>query len=94
MGALLRCPVCVEEGEKSRLIPSFGSKTMIYCAPYIDKKGVRHHHDRNASTTKYKCSRGHRFTHTTCTPCPGCGWKSFEDFVTVQHRQSTTEQAG
>jgi hypothetical protein len=69
----MKCPACVEEGEKSMVSGGFGTTTCAYYAPFYDEEGRSHHHAGNTSTAEYACSRGHQFTVSSSGSC-WCGW--------------------
>lgn len=78
----MKCPECVKEGKKSRVTPSGGPVTAMYCAPYYDEDGAYHHHDRNLSTTNYSCSNGHQWQETNPFPkCVSCDWPNVKEKV-------------
>lgn len=79
----MKCPVCIEEGEKSTLRDLGGSSTLMYYAPYYDEDGVYHHHDGNMTSSMFACSRGHTVTIARSGSCH-CGWgKNEKPKVTV-----------
>ena len=69
----MRCPQCVEKGEKSQVFPGSSMTTLMSYQPYFDEKGKYHHHDENTTTTDYRCSRGHEWHESTKGSC-WCGW--------------------
>jgi hypothetical protein len=77
----MKCPECVEAGKKSRVTPGLTAVTDMYCPPYYDEEGVRHHHDLNARTTNYSCSNGHRWVETTQAECGSCDWPNVKEKV-------------
>lgn len=72
----MKCPECVEAGEKSRVTPLGGMVTAMNWTPYYDEEGVYHSHDRNWRNMGYKCSNGHQWSTRTHSRCPayGCEW--------------------
>ena len=77
----MRCTICVSEGLSSTVTGGCGMSTMVYCPPFYDEQGKQHEHDRNATTTKYMCSRGHGFSQTTTGSC-WCGWPTSGKYAT------------
>jgi len=74
----MKCPTCVEEGEKSLVYSGGRSMTcMGGGAPYWDEDGEYHSHDPNTISTRYSCSRGHVWGKTSkiSCPAPGCDWE-------------------
>jgi len=67
------CPFCIQEGQTSRLYEGGCSSTMMYCKPFYDEQGVRHHHDSNTKSYGFNCSNGHRFGLDRKGSCQ-CGW--------------------
>ncbi len=70
----MKCPTCVEEGEKSKIFPLGSSMTLMYCAPFYDEEGVYHHHDGNIITSEYRCSREHHWVEKRNPSCPAGDW--------------------
>lgn len=69
------CKTCKDEGKKSEVYPGMAMTTLMYCRPYYDEEGTYHHHDRNTTTTDYRCSNGHAWTERRRGGiCPGCDW--------------------
>jgi len=68
------CEQCKAEGKTSRVTGLGGSRTLMYCAPYYDEEGRRHHHDFNITTSGYECSNGHHWETQSRGTC-WCGWK-------------------
>lgn len=50
------------------------STTLMYCMPFYDKDGKKHHHDTNHVTASYICSNGHCFSVKIYNTC-WCGWR-------------------
>lgn len=69
----MKCPVCIEEGQKSTVRDRGGMTTLMACQPFYDEEGRHHHHDRNTTTSDYSCSRGHSFAVSKQGSC-WCGW--------------------
>jgi hypothetical protein len=71
----MKCPVCVEAGDKSTVRDHGQASTLMANLPFFDEDGLRHHHDSNRKTSAYSCSRGHRFEIVVYkTPCQSCDW--------------------
>lgn len=69
----MKCPKCVELGEKSKVFDEGTRTTLLYYCPFYDEDGVRHVHDANKRTTVYKCSNGHTWEEIkNYKPCPTC----------------------
>lgn len=90
----MRCPVCVETGEKSTVRGGGGTKTLLGGGgPYWDEDDVYHQHDPNRVTSYYTCSNNHRWTIKSLEPCPAesCDYGKGEGTVTrledIQPRQ-------
>lgn len=62
-----RCPVCVSEGKRSEVYEGMSSGTLLATHSYYDADGKHHYVDPNIVTTRYSCSRGHRFTVSSST---------------------------
>ena len=75
---MMKCPTCVEEGEKSQVYLGGTCTTSMGYSSYYDEGGIFHSHDPNKQTTKYSCSRRHKWSKSSTFPCPakGCTWKS------------------
>ena len=58
------CPCCKEEGRTSTVTCWGTSGTLMYSPTWYDSLGSPHHKDPNYYTTRYECSRGHRFSIT------------------------------
>ena len=58
-----RCPVCIEEGKKSTVIPGVWNTTLMYCGSgHYDENGQFHPPDDcNTSSATFTCSNGHSF---------------------------------
>lgn len=67
------CQFCKKEGKKSKIFPMGSITTDISYVPYFDKLGRQHLHDKNTTTTEYKCSHGHCWKNSTSGSC-WCGW--------------------
>lgn len=70
----MKCPTCVEQGERSTVTEGGGTTTLMGFSPFYDEDGVRHFHDGNTTTTSYRCSRGHSWSEKSKHRCsaPGC----------------------
>ncbi len=58
----MKCPECVAEGERSKVYPHESHRTLLAVQRYFDEDGTYHSHDPNKTTTKYECSRGHKWS--------------------------------
>ena len=60
----MKCPQCVEEGKRSRVVPGMSARTCMYALPgYYDEDGKWvPGKDPNTTITQYSCSEGHSFT--------------------------------
>ena len=77
MAELTKCPLCVEEGKKSKLF-CHGSMTTLAGGPpnYYDEEEKLHVHDPNRTTRSYTCSNGHNFSHMFYHKCPNCDYNA------------------
>ena len=55
----MKCPKCVEEGEKSRVYEYPGGTTLMGTHSYYDEDGKWHHHDPNYTNVNYRCTNDH-----------------------------------
>lgn len=67
------CPTCKQNDQKSIVHEGCMRVTSMWCAPFYDENGVRHHHDRNAKSMSYTCSNGHSWEEAIYNYCH-CGW--------------------
>jgi hypothetical protein len=67
------CPICEQEGKKSKVYGGHGMRTLMYCQPWYDEEGKYHDHDSNVSTTEWRCSNNHQWTERISGEC-WCGW--------------------
>lgn len=58
----MKCPECVEQGEKSFVSVGSSWTTCMGVSSYYDEDGNYHHHDPNYTTIGYRCSRGHEWS--------------------------------
>ena len=72
----MKCPTCVEEGERSRVEIRGRGSTMLGWYPGYDENGVLHEHNPNTFRTGYRCSRGHAWEtkRKARCPAPGCNY--------------------
>ncbi len=70
----MKCPQCVEQGIKSRVMPGSGEVTLAYYSPFYDEEGTYHNHDANVTTTQYTCSNGHSWVCKSTGSCSNCDW--------------------
>lgn len=71
----MRCPECVEAGQRSKVYVGLSTTTLMYAQPFYDEDGRWHHHDPNQTTTEYTCSNGHSWKETTGPH--QCAWGDF-----------------
>jgi hypothetical protein len=77
------CPVCEKLGKKSTVYPDgWRSQTLLYCQPFYDEAGEYHHHDRNTTTSGYRCSNGHQWKTEERGSC-WCGWTGGETTIEI-----------
>lgn len=82
----MRCPQCVDEGERSRVTSGGTMSTLMSFQDFYDEDGEPHHHDRNEHSTEYRCSRGHAFARLWKPKCPSCDFNEGADrIVAVSH---------
>jgi len=67
------CQQCKDEDKKSNVYEGYGTVTAMYCPPYYDEEGKKHHHDLNTWTINYSCSNGHDWSVKSSGQC-WCGW--------------------
>ena len=72
----MMCPICVDQGTRSRVTPGDRFTTLMGHSPYYDEDGQYHIHDPNTVTVEYGCSHGHRWEEKPRMVCgaPDCGW--------------------
>jgi hypothetical protein len=70
----MKCPICIEEGEKSRVTEGGGSSTLMGYSPFYDEDGKRHSHDGNTTSYEFRCNRGHSFQTSRKGSSCWCGW--------------------
>ena len=80
----VRCPKCVEEGQKSTLHGGGGITTCMGTQSYFDEEGNPHHHDPNSTTSSLRCSRGHSVVIVSYRTCPSCDNNKGRDRVEVR----------
>lgn len=66
----MKCPECVNQGQRSKVYDQGGSSTAMGWSPFYDEDGDYHSHNPNTHVNAYRCSNGHTFTTTTKPPCP------------------------
>ena len=65
------CPICREQGLKSRVTDHGSSRTLMGGnETFWDEEGNYHFHAINKTTTSYSCSNGHNFYTKGYQPCP------------------------
>ena len=57
----MKCPTCVEEGQRSRVYPGPSMTTLMGVSRYYDEDGELVVDDPNITTTEYSCSNGHHW---------------------------------
>lgn len=80
------CPVCQEQGLKSKVFASGGGRTTLMgFTPYYDEEGNYHSHNPNTTTRSYKCSEGHvwEVRSTQGCPNPDCDYK-YEEQIEIK----------
>lgn len=78
----MKCPVCAEAGERSKVFVLGSSSTMMACPPYYDEDGQYHTHNTNRVATQFRCSNRHMWTQHVPNTC-ACGWK--QEIDTAPH---------
>jgi hypothetical protein len=68
------CAECQKAGQKSCVYPGLGITTAMWSPPYYDEEGLSHVHDRNVTTTAYRCSNGHKWEEVSGPGACWCGW--------------------
>lgn len=67
------CSSCGEPG----VAKNYSMATEMYCTPFKDSNGVKHFHDRNNTSTTYKCPKcGKNTVKVTYNKCNACQWTS------------------
>jgi hypothetical protein len=67
----MKCPVCVEQGQRSKVFSNGSTKTLMGGGePFWDEDGNYHRHDPNRVTSSFCCSTGHYFSETFYKACP------------------------
>ena len=57
-----RCPICKEQGIRSKVYIGTCLRTLMGISSYYDEDGNYHFKDPNITTCTYRCSNGHEFT--------------------------------
>lgn len=65
----MKCPTCVEEGNKSIVSVGGSITTAMASHQFYDENGKYHLHDPNTSSTQYRCSNGHDWTESSKNKC-------------------------
>lgn len=55
------CPICNRNDQKSKVYPSESITTQLSKTYYYNEDGYLKSDDPNVTTTKMKCSNGHKF---------------------------------
>lgn len=95
----MKCPICVEQGRKSRLYGGMGTRTAMGWTAFYDEDGAFHSHDPNWGAYGYQCSNGHSLTLQELRSCPSCDygerlWKREADQPPVAASDVDITQAG
>lgn len=77
----MKCTKCQATGELSEVDVLSSSTTQLEKRVYFDTAGDQHVHNPNITTTRYRCTNGHRFEERSCWQCT-CGWKKMDAVVT------------
>ncbi len=88
----MKCPKCVELGERSTLhVSGGGFSTLVGFQPHYDEDGVSHSHNPNKTSSLGKCSNGHRLAISTRKKCPAEGCDYGGETVTVMEPRETAK---
>jgi len=68
----MRCPECLEAGERSKVFSGAEVATLMSVTNFYDEDGAWHHHDPNAYTTHFRCSRDHSWESSRKKECSAC----------------------
>lgn len=79
----MKCPVCLQMGEKSKVFSRWSSSTCMGSQKYWDEDGNLHIHDPNRTTAQYSCSNGHIWNVDSWHGCPSCQMNHKESLITV-----------
>lgn len=66
----LKCPQCIESGQRSKVYDQGGSTWAMGWSPYYDEDGQYHAHNPNSVQVAYKCTNDHTFQRVYEKPCP------------------------
>ena len=64
-GAVMKCPVCIREGLRSKVIQGALSSTAVYYPVTYDEDGALISSGHNRLTVQYTCTNGHSFTNVS-----------------------------
>lgn len=74
----MRCPKCLEQGEKHIVYPGARTTTLLSMSDHVfwDENNWAHDHNSNTLTDSYHCSRGHYWAVKRKNKCPvkQCDW--------------------
>lgn len=84
----MKCPACVEAGERSEVYPQGCGVTCMGWSPHYDEDGNYHTHNPNKAGGLFRCSNGHRFVGEW-KPCGSCDW-GYQP-AKIEPRPATTE---
>ena len=59
-----KCPVCKEQGLKSRVYERGCSSTLMATHTWYDEEGRFHYENPNRTICNYTCSNGHHFSQS------------------------------
>lgn len=83
----MRCPQCVESGERSCVYPRETTSTLRMHGRFYDEDGVFHHHDPNWTSTEFSCSHGHRWATRWRAACPAGDYPAAKETTTLAPRE-------
>ena len=58
----MKCIECVAKGQTSTVSVGGSCRTCKYESVFYDEQGNIQRHNKNVTTTQYRCSKGHTFT--------------------------------
>ena len=82
----MKCPVCVENDQISKVWSIGQMTTLMSCHPYYDEDGVYHSHDQNKVARGYLCSNNHRWSVTSVAECPNCDFGKNSEKIKIYDR--------
>lgn len=66
----MKCPTCVENGQRSKVMIGVGTTTLLGWSSYYDEDGNYHLHDPNTHMMPWSCSNGHSGVEMSHSECP------------------------